>query len=81
MVAGGLCRNATGRVVDEHHLQKVESVIVEVLAEGLVMIASPLRKRGLEVWVAGHARPVVLAWGSQDPAVAFQLGSDPESGD
>lgn len=79
VVAGGLGRDATGRVVDKHHLQQVESVSVEVLAEGLVVIASPLRKGGFEVWVAGHARPVILGRRSQNPIDGLSVG-DRKSG-
>ena len=68
MVAGRLGRDATSRVVNKHHLQQVESVGVEVLAEGLAVIASPLGKGGLEVWVAGHTWPLVLRRRSQNSA-------------
>lgn len=75
VVAGGLGRDATGWIVDEHHLQQVEAVLIEVLAEGLTVIAGPLRKRGLEVWVASHTGPVILGGRSQNSADLCQRGS------
>jgi hypothetical protein len=51
VVAGLLGRDATGGVVDEHHLQKLQTWFVEIRAEGCTVITSPLREGRFEVGV------------------------------
>jgi hypothetical protein len=42
VVASCLGRDASGRVVDEHHLEKLEAGVVEAMAEDIVVVTLPL---------------------------------------
>lgn len=42
VVASCLGRDASGRVVDEHHLEKLEAGVVEAVAEDIVVVTLPL---------------------------------------
>lgn len=44
VVAGLLRRDASSRVVNEHHFEKFESVFVKVMAKGLVIVTLPFRE-------------------------------------
>lgn len=65
VVAGLLGRDAAGRVVDEHHLQEVETLVIKVLAEGLAVIPQPLGEGGLKVRVRCHSGPDILCGGTK----------------
>jgi len=43
--------DATGWIVDKHHLQQVETSVAEIIANWVVMVALPLGKGSLEVRV------------------------------
>lgn len=51
VVASLLGRDAAGGIIDQHHLQQVETLVVEILAQRLTVIASPLGERGLEIGI------------------------------
>lgn len=42
VVASCLGRDTSGRVVDEHHLEKLEAGVVEAVAEDIVVVTLPL---------------------------------------
>lgn len=42
VVASCLGRDTSGRVIDEHHLEKLEAGIVEAVAEDIVVVTLPL---------------------------------------
>lgn len=65
VVASLLGRDAAGGVVDEHHLEEIETGVIEVLAEGLGLIADPLGEGSLEVRVRGNTGPDVLGRGTK----------------
>lgn len=44
MIAGLLRRNASSRVVNEHHLQELETCSIKVVAESVVIVTLPLRE-------------------------------------
>lgn len=60
VVHGGFGGDATRRVVDEHHLEQVETVLVQVLADWGAVVSCPVGERGLIVRVGRYARPYVL---------------------
>lgn len=60
-----LGRDASGRVVNEHCVEKVESVLFEAGDQGPRLLSIPLWKRGLEVWERCHARPRLLIWSAK----------------
>lgn len=49
MIAGLLGGNATCWVVDEHLLEEIETILVEIRAQWVVVVALPLRERWLEI--------------------------------
>ena len=56
VLAGLLCRDTSGGVVDEECVEKVESVVVEAGDDGCDVGAVLLRERGLEVGEGRDAR-------------------------
>ena len=65
MVASLLGRDSSGRVVDKHHLQQIQALLVEVRGERALEISLPLRERRLEIGVGRDAGPQVLGRGSE----------------
>jgi hypothetical protein len=65
VVAGLLGRDAAGRVVDEEHLEEVESLVVKVGADGGVRVALPLGEGSLEVGIRGDSGPDILSRGTE----------------
>lgn len=65
VVACCLGRDSAGRIVDEHGFKKLETDVVEVLAEWYVVVAYPLGEGCLEVGIGGDAGPDVLSRGSK----------------
>lgn len=61
VVAGLLGGDAAGRVVDQHHLEQVQTLFVKILAQRQVVLTNPLGEGGLEVRIAGYARPDVFS--------------------
>lgn len=62
--------DATSGIVDQHVLEEVESLLVEVRAEGYRLVADPFGERGLKVGEAGlvlNARPFGFSGGTQQP--------------
>jgi len=68
VVASLLGGDAAGGVVDEHHLEEIETLVIKVLAEGLAVIPQPLGERGLEVGVRRHSGPDILCGGAEQSA-------------
>lgn len=60
VIARLLGRYTTGGIVDQHHLQQVEALVVKIVADGVRVVSLPLGKRRLEVGIRGDARPKVL---------------------
>lgn len=65
VVASLLGRDTAGRVVYKQHLKKIKTLLVKVRTDGEVIVADPLRKRGLEVRVRGDAWPDLLSRGAE----------------
>lgn len=65
VVARCLGRDSAGRIVDKHGLEKVEAIIVKVLAEWRVIVAYPLGEGCLEIGIRCDAGPDVLSRGSK----------------
>jgi hypothetical protein len=66
VVAGLLGRDAAGRVVDEHHLEQVQALLVQVGTQRHRRIANPRGEGGLEVGVAGDAGPDVFGGSAEE---------------
>ena len=60
-----LSRDASGRIVNEHCIEKVETVLFEAGNQRSRFLSSPFRERGLEVWERRHARPCLLVWSAE----------------
>lgn len=60
-----LSRDASGRIVNEHCIEKVESVLFETRNQRSRFFSTPLWERGLEVWERRHARPRLLIGGAK----------------
>ena len=81
VIAGLLCRDAAGGIVDKHHLEEVKTCVVKVGTEGCRGVARPLREGSLEVGVTGHAGPDLLGGGSKkatDAKVSLDGGQNGE---
>lgn len=65
VVTGLFGGDAAGRVVYEHHLEKLEADVVEAAAEGGALVANPLGKGALEIGVRSDTRPDLFAGGSE----------------
>lgn len=72
--AGLFRRDPAGRVIDEHHLEKIKAGRVKVGAESLGHVALPFGERRFEVGKGCHARPLHLGRGSKK---AVQIISNP----
>lgn len=75
VVAGLLGRDATSGIVHQHHFQKVKTCVVEVVAQGLAVIANPLGERGLKVGIRGHAGPNIFGGGTEQARIVSQSSS------
>jgi hypothetical protein len=51
MVASLLSGYTSSWVVNQHHIQQIESLLVQVGTESSVVVTKPFRERGLEVRV------------------------------
>lgn len=60
VVEGSLCRYTPSRVINQHLLKQVETVVIEVGAKGVVVVTLPLGKRWFEVGVGCDTRPGLL---------------------
>lgn len=67
------CADATGRVIDEQTVEKIQAVVVEAINENLAVVANPLRERSLEVRERGYAGPVLFRWRAED-AISLLAG-------
>jgi hypothetical protein len=65
VVASLLGRDTAGGIVNEQHLEEVETLIVETGTDRGVHIANPLGEGSLEVGIRGHTWPDVLSRGAE----------------
>ena len=60
MGAGTLGRDANCRVVHQHSIEQIESILIQTRGDGFVHVARPFRKGGFEVGKGRDARPGLL---------------------
>lgn len=65
MVARLLGRDSSRRIIDEHHLEQVQALVIEVGREWLLVISLPLGERCLEIGIGRDARPQVFRGSSE----------------
>lgn len=53
-------RDTSSWIVDEHHLQELQAIVIEICAKRHGIVTLPLRKRGLEVGEGCNSWPVLL---------------------
>ena len=60
-----LCGNTTGRVVDQHGVQKIESVVIQIIHKSSCWISGPFWEGWLEVRERCYTGPVVVIGGTK----------------
>lgn len=65
VVARLLGRNSSCRVIDKHHLEQVQALVIEAGRERLLVVSLPLGERCLKIGIGCDARPQVFCGSSE----------------
>lgn len=75
VVARLLGRNSSCRVINEHHLEQVQALVIEVGREWLLVVSLPLGERRLEIGIRCDTGPLVFRGSSESTRDRHQLAT------